>query len=246
MSEVENKDKVYTRSYNMKLRVLLCIFLFSNWGLFAQDMEWEDPTFAGLRPLPEYSKGQTQIMDLLSVEITALHKDIEKRLNFLQQGKKIVDGKFVQTSSAREQFEYPIKNRYVVDHKAILQVAGTGDSFTLTNVEFITRKSRDSKQVEHPQIKIMKIVNNPADTDWSKFMISIKKLTPSGQSIREINISKLYDPLQRVEMARVYKNKLTEIVIHIDRQIASVGVNEFRDLRFIQSEMNVDSGYIEE
>ncbi|MCC5816100.1 MAG: hypothetical protein JJT78_15220 [Leptospira sp.] len=223
--------------------ILLVTILFLSSILQAVEMEWEDPTFGGLRPIPELSDGQKKILTNLSEEVTLLHKDIEKRLNFLSQNKEISDGKFVKVSLAREQYSFPITVVYIANHKITLDVAGGGDSFTLTGIEFYTRKSITSKKSAHPDTRIMRMKNDPASTDWTKFKISMKKLETSGESEQVVGLDDIYDPVQRVRFARVYKNKLVELVNHIDRQIAGVGFEQASDLRFIKAEMNSPATY---
>lgn len=223
--------------------ILLVVVLLISFQLSAQQLEWEDPTFGGLRPIPELSAGQKKMMEGLAKEVIELQKDVEKRLNFLSQNKEIANGKFIKISLAREQYEFPVKVIYVANHKITLDVNGGGDSFTLQKIEFYTRKSITSKKSAHPDTRIMRMTNDPTSTDWSKFRISMKKLETSGETFQEVGIEDIYEPKQRVKFARVYKNKLVELVNAIDRQIASAGFEQASDLRFIKDEMNTTGNY---
>ncbi|WCL48797.1 hypothetical protein [Leptospira sp. GIMC2001] len=228
----------------MIYRIFLTILLLGNSGVFAQELEI-DPTYGGLKPIPELSPGQKKNMESIQKDIDLLHKDIGKRLTFLSQEKKLSDGKYVQASYSRVQYEYPTKNRYIVNHQFVLGVTGGGSEYNLNSVELLTRKSRTTKYMEQPYTQIMQIKNKAGDADWSGFQISIKKISPSGEVLKEFPLKDVYEPLQRVGLAKLYRTKLHEIITSIDRYIDAKGKGLVEDIRFIKDEMNTSGQYQE-
>lgn len=224
-----------------KITVLVLIFL--GIGLQSKEIEWDDLTFGGLRPFPEYSASQKEIMKLLAGEIKVLHTDMEKRLNFLSQNREISDGKFIKRAPAREQYDFPIKMIYVVNHEVTIDVAGGRDSFKITKVEFYTRKSKTMKHAQHPSTRIMRMKNDPSVEGFEGLKISMKKISPSGSEFREIGLEEIYEPYQRVRLAKIYKYRLQELINNIDKQIANVDFQTSADIRFIKNEMNTGGGY---
>lgn len=224
-------------------KILILTVLILGMGMPAEEFEWKDPTFGGLRPIPELSAGQKKVMELLTQEVEVLHKDLEKRLNFISQKNEIVDGKFVKMSPAREQFDFPITTIYLTNHWVVVHVAGGGDSYTISNIEFNTRKSNIKKNTPQPNTRIMKMSNDPTSKDWSKFKVSMKKIQVHGTSFQEVGLEDVYNPIQRVRLAKIYKTKLLELTNAIDQQIANVGFQSTADIRFIKNEMNTGGGY---
>lgn len=227
----------------MKNGIFLILILLALGGLAAEDSEWEDPTFGGLRPAQEFTPAQKKTMERLALEVTELHKEVEKRLNFIAQNKRIANGKFVMAALARRQFEQPKRTYHLVDHQVELKVAGNGLQYNLENLQFMTRRADTNKALNLPMTKIMYLENEAAATDWSKLKITLRKIDPSGEDKKTVGIESVYQPKQRLRMARLYKSKVAELIKHIDRQIGQVGNNQYDELQFIKAEMDNDSSY---
>lgn len=229
----------------MYLRIFLISLILCCTGVFSQELVDFDPTYGGLKPLPELSLGQKKMMDDLKVDVKGLHEEIQKRLNFLSQEKKFSDGKYVQSSIAREQFQYPTKKRSIVNHQFTLNVMGGDRSQTLKDVELWTRKSITTKNIDFEDTKIMRVNNPVGDEDWKSLRISIKKITSTGTTKEEFAITEIYEPDQRVLIAIMYRNKLREIISSIDRYVSAKGKGLTDDIRFINNEMNTSGQYQE-
>jgi hypothetical protein len=229
----------------MQFRVFLILLLLGSTGVFSQELEDVDPTFGGLKPLPPLSAGQKKIMDNLKLDLKGLHEDIQKRLVFLSQEKKFHDGKYVQSSVAREQFQYPTKKRSIVNHQFILNVTGGDKSHTLKDIEIWTRKSITTRHLEYEDTKIMRVNQPVGSDDWNSMKISIRKITPEGISSEVFSVEEIYEPTQRVMIAIMYRNKLREIISSIDRYVEAKGRGLTEDIRFINNEMNTSGQYQE-
>jgi hypothetical protein len=213
--------------------------------IIPQELELEDPTYNGLRTIPELSTGQKKIMKALDEEIGKLHKEIERRLVFLSTEKKLVNGKYVQVSFAREQFEFPSPSRHIVNHSFILAVTAGGDTYTLNEVELWTRKARMTKYMEQPYTWIMQIQNQVNSPEFANFNVIYKKITPAGEQTKVYPLQKIEDPNQRIRIARVYRAKLYEILSSIDRYVNAKGKGMVDDIRFVKEEMNTTGQYQE-
>jgi len=228
----------------LSMSVILALAVASGISAFSHEEEfiqWEDPTFGGLKPLPEYSRGQRVSIDLLSQELNQLHEDLGKKLNFLAQKKEIVDGRFVRIFQAREQYSFPIRERFVVNHRVIMEVRGGGTEYAIESIEFYTRRSRTNKEYDHPYTQIMRMQFKIGD-NLENLQISIRKLDPSGAREDRLTISEIYDPQLRVNIARAYKNRIIELINDLDLQIAGLGNYRDRRIRFIRQEMDSASG----
>jgi len=240
---VENINE--SKENYMHFRIFLISLVLGTTGVFSQELVDIDPTYGGLKPLPELSQGQVKAMEGLKLDVKGLHEEIQKRLNFLAQEKKFNDGKYIQSSIAREQFQYPTKKRSIVNHQFTLNVTGGDRSQSLKDIEIWTRKSSTTKHVEYIDTKIMRVNKPVADDDWKSMKISIKKITSSGTTSEEFAITEIYEPDQRVLIATMYRNKLREIISSIDRYINAKGRGLTDDIRFINNEMNTSGQYQE-
>lgn len=193
--------------------LLLLIFLFS-WEIFSQDFEKDGQ----IKILP-YEPTQVRDIEGLTKDIKDFHKRIEDMLPFLSRRKKIIDNEYFQFVPAMENFNFPVRDRYLVDKKFYLKVSGAEGSLKLDGVRFITRKSLVTKlrpvNDEIGELKNEKVVAS----DITSIVLVVKRKTDAGIKEEVYNLGNIRNPNQRVKFVRSYRDNLAEVVQAIDKYV---------------------------
>lgn len=226
---------------NFRYTILILIFHGMSLLAYEEFILWEDPTFGGLKPIPEYSKDQKRTMQFLKEEVNRLHQQLERKMNFISQRKEIINGKFIRTFQAREQYNFPNKERFLTNHKVEIGVSGGGNETKIEYIEFLTRRSRTNKEANHPHTQFIKMRFAPQN-EWENLKIYIRKLEPYGEFKDEFGLEEVYDPVTRVKLARAYKNRLIELLNDIELQMSDAWKDRDRRSQFVHQEMEAPLG----
>ncbi|TGK01154.1 hypothetical protein EHQ53_09475 [Leptospira langatensis] len=199
----------------MKKHILFFLLLvFFSWGSSAQDFEADGQ----IKILP-YEPTQVRDIEGLTRDIKLFHKRIEQMLPFLSKRKKIIDNEYFQFVPALENFNFPVRDRYLVDKKFYLKVSGGQNALKLDGVRFITRKSLVTKlRPIDDQTGEMKN-ESVANSDPSTIVLTLKKKTDAGIKEEVYSLSNIRSPYQRVKFVRSYRDNLAEVIQAIDKYV---------------------------
>ncbi|EPG73490.1 hypothetical protein LEP1GSC058_2742 [Leptospira fainei serovar Hurstbridge str. BUT 6] len=123
-----------------KVTSSVILFFLLSTSVFTQDFESDGQ----IKILP-YKPTQVKDMEGLTTDIKDFHKRIEELLSFLNRRKKIVNNEYFQFIPSIETFEFPSRERYLLDKKFYLKVSGGEGALKLVGIRFITRKSLVTK-----------------------------------------------------------------------------------------------------
>ncbi|TGM90045.1 LIC_12936 family protein [Leptospira licerasiae] len=193
------------------LLLLICLF---SWEISSQDFEKDGQ----IKILP-YEPMQVRDIEGLTKDIKDFHKRIEDMLPFLNRRKKIIDSEYFQFVPAMENFNFPVRDRFLVDKKFYLKVSGGEGSLKLDGVRFITRKSLVTKlrpiNDEIGELKNEKV----AASDPANIVLVVKRKTDAGTKEEVYSLGNIRSPNQRVKFVRSYRDNLAEVVQAIDKYV---------------------------
>lgn len=213
MDDISKEDTFRIRF--MKKQLLLILLLITmGWNIFAQDFEADGQ----IKILP-YEPTQARDIESLTKDIKDFHKRIEQMLPFLNKRKKIIDNEYFQFVPALENFNFPVRDRYLIDKKFYLKVSGGQGALKLEGVRFITRKSLVTKlRPVNDEIGEMKN-DGISSSDPSTIVLIVKRRTDAGTKEETFNLANIRNPNQRVKFVRSYRDNLGEVVRAIDKYV---------------------------
>ncbi|TGK07669.1 hypothetical protein EHO59_06100 [Leptospira semungkisensis] len=197
-----------------KLILFFLLLLFFCWESFAQDFEADGQ----IKILP-YEPMQVRDIEGLTKDIKLFHKRIEQMLPFLNKRKKIIDNEYFQFVPALENFNFPVRDRYLIDKKFYLRVSGGQSALKLDGVRFITRKSLVTK-LRPIDDQIGELKNESvSNSDPATIVLTVKKKTDAGTKEEVYSLSNIRNPDQRVKFVRSYRDNLAEVIQAIDKYV---------------------------
>ncbi|TGL63588.1 LIC_12936 family protein [Leptospira sarikeiensis] len=197
-----------------KLHIIFLLLFLIGWELSAQDFEKDGQ----IKILP-YEPTQVRDIEGLIKDIKDFHKRIEDMLPFLNKRKKIIDNEYFQFVPAMENFNFPIRDRYLVDKKFYLKVSVGDGSLKLDGVRFITRKSLVTK-LRPINDEIGELKNDRvANSDPAGIVLIVKRKTDAGTKEEVYSLGNIRSPNQRVKFVRSYRDNLAEVIQAIDKYV---------------------------
>ncbi len=181
---------------------------------FAQDFEPDGQ----IKILP-YEPSQVRDVEGLTRDIKDFHRRIEQMLPFLSKRNRIIDNEYFQFVPAMETFNFPIRDKYLMDKKFYLKVSGGKGSLKLDGVRFITRKTLVTKlRPINDEIGEMKN-ESVANSDPSTIVLIVQRKTDAGTKEEVYNLANIRSPKQRVKFVRSYRDNLSEVIQAIDKYV---------------------------
>lgn len=213
MDDISKEDTFRIRFMKKQLFLILLVLTFGV-DQSAQDFEKDGQ----IKILP-YEPTQVKDIEGLTRDIKDFHTRIEQMLPFLNKRKKIIDNEYFQFVPAMETYNFPVRDRYLVDKKFYLKVSGAQGAMKLDGVRFITRKSLVTKlRPVNDEVGEMKN-EGVANSDPGSIVLIVKRTTDAGTKEETFNLANIRNPHQRVKFVRSYRDNLAEVIRAIDKYV---------------------------
>ncbi|PJZ68089.1 hypothetical protein CH373_03395 [Leptospira perolatii] len=193
--------------------------------LTAQDFDAD----GNMKILP-YEPTQAREIELLTQDIRDYHRRIEGLLPFLNRRKKIINNEYFQFVPAMENFNFPVRDRYLIDRKFYLKTAGGNKELKLEGIRFITRKSLVTKLRPFSE-EVGELKNESvAASDPNSLVLTVQRKTDAGVQEEVYNLAIMRFPNQRVKLVRTYRDSLMEVVRSIEKYVQGTLQADKRDV----------------
>jgi hypothetical protein len=193
-----------------------------------------------------YTPVEKKQVEDLSREIEKYHKMINERVSYLKFKNKIKDGKYSHEAYTRDHMDRLEHKKYSVTTKYNLNLKSNPDGgYSIDNIEFIHKNTLISKRYEPvTEVRILKN-SSTISPDLEGLNLTLITTTNSGQDRKNYNMKTIPEAKERVRFAKMYRDRVLDLMRNIDRYIDSDETQQSRAVHEAILQINIGGDFQE-